>query len=139
MVQDRTGEGLPARYKLRVLVALRASGALRFGGVREMTVQPRKGGTESGLQGSGTLPVSSCERRLVRENEIGRWEIAFLRMRLRLGFGSAVAAVLFLVVVVLFLALLLTAGFFLALLLLGLFALALGVFLLLALLLLFAA
>jgi hypothetical protein len=54
VVQDRTGEGWLARYKLRVLVALCASRALRFGGVREMAVQPRKRGTKSGLQGSGT-------------------------------------------------------------------------------------
>ena len=54
VVQDRTGEGRPARFNLRVLVALCASRALRFGGVREMAVQPRKRGTESGLQGSGT-------------------------------------------------------------------------------------
>jgi hypothetical protein len=54
VVQDRTGEGRPARFNLRVLVALCASRALRSGGVREMAVQLRKGGTESGLQGSGT-------------------------------------------------------------------------------------
>jgi hypothetical protein len=54
VVQDRTGEGRPARFNLRVLVALCASRALRLGGVREMAVQLRKGGTESGLQGSGT-------------------------------------------------------------------------------------
>ena len=53
-VQDRTGAGLPARHKPRVIVALRASGASRSGGMREMAVQSRKGRTESGLQGSGT-------------------------------------------------------------------------------------
>jgi hypothetical protein len=54
VVQDRTGGGRPVRFNLRVLVALCANRALRFGGVREMAVQLRKGGTESGLQGSGT-------------------------------------------------------------------------------------
>gem|GEM_PF-6119234 len=49
------GKGCPPVI-LRVLVALCASRALRFGGVREMAVQPRKGRTESGLQGSGTPP-----------------------------------------------------------------------------------
>jgi len=46
VVQDRTGEGRPARYKPRVIVALRASGALRSGGVREMTVQLRASGVD---------------------------------------------------------------------------------------------
>ena len=57
VVQDRTGEGRPARFNLRVLVAPCASRALRSGGVREMAVQPRKRWTKSGLQGSGTPPV----------------------------------------------------------------------------------
>jgi hypothetical protein len=38
VVQDRTGDGRPA-CQPRVIVALRASGALRSGGVREMAVQ----------------------------------------------------------------------------------------------------
>ena len=45
-VQDRTGEGRPARSHPRVIVALRASGALRSGGVREMTVQSRASGRD---------------------------------------------------------------------------------------------
>jgi hypothetical protein len=45
-VQDRTGEGLPVRYKPRVLVAFRASGTLRSGGVREMAVQSRVSGRD---------------------------------------------------------------------------------------------
>ena len=61
-VQDRTGAGLPARHKPRVIVAPRASGALRFGGVREMAVQSRKGRTESGLQGSGNIFIKTKNR-----------------------------------------------------------------------------
>ena len=45
-VQDRTGEGLPVRHKPRVIVALRASGAPRSGGVREMAVQLRASGVD---------------------------------------------------------------------------------------------
>ena len=66
-VQDRTGAGLPARHKPRVIVAPRASGALRSGGVREMAVQPREGWTESGLQGSGIIFTWTESRVSVRE------------------------------------------------------------------------
>ncbi len=73
VVQDRTGEGRPVRFKLRVLVALCASRALRSGGVREMAVQLRKGGTESGLQGSGTPSAAEAcrlhsQRRILHPN-----------------------------------------------------------------------
>jgi hypothetical protein len=72
-VQDRTGEGLPARYKPRVIVAPRASGAPRSGGVREMTVQPRNGWTESGLQGSGIFfPWDRKPRERSRANDASR-------------------------------------------------------------------
>ena len=56
----KTEQNRAARpLEIQVLVALCESRALRLGGVREMAVQPRKGWTKSGLQGSGTLFLSA--------------------------------------------------------------------------------